>query len=138
MYAKGGRNKHVQACVNLQAGHWDEGEARRYIQLVQWATQRLRSITAESVGEVYVRVEERFGDSYLFTKYPDDRGGSLLLEATIQALAKPKVEPQDLVNILAMVRRHPNVLVAMAISSHAPSLEHLVLEPHFGWLSWMG
>ncbi len=89
----------MRSVTNLKAGCWDEGEARRYVQLVQWAVQLLRSIDAESVGELYAHVEERFGDSYLYTKYADGRRGSLLLEATILVLAKPKVEPQDLIPI---------------------------------------
>jgi hypothetical protein len=121
--------------VNLKSGRWDEGEARAYTQLVQWATQRLRSIAAESVGEVFARAEERFGDSYLYTSYPDGRSGSLLLEATARALAKPDIEPQDLVNILTMLRRHPNVLTAMLITAQAPDARHFDLEPHYGWLS---
>jgi len=121
--------------TNLKSGRWDEHEARAYLQLVQWAAQRLRSIDAEYSAQIYARVEERFGDSYLYTKHPDGRSGSLLLEATMAALAKPKVEPQDLVNVLTMIRRHPNLLVAMSITSRAPSAEHLNLEPHLGWLS---
>ena len=120
--------------TNLKAGRWDEHEARAYLQSVQWAVQRLRSIDAESVGDVYVRVEERFGDSYLHTKYPDGRSGSLLLEATISAMAKPRIEPQDLVNILTMMRRHPNVLTAMSITARAPDAKHLKLEPDVRWL----
>ena len=119
---------------NLKSGRWHEGEARAYIQLVQWATQRLRSIVAESVGELYARVEERFGDSYLYTRHPDGRSGSLLLEATARALAKPLVEPQDLVNVLTMLRRHPNVLTAMLITAQAPDARYLDLEPQYGWL----
>lgn len=119
---------------NLKAGHWDEAEARRYVQLVQWAAQRLRSIAAESVGAVYARSEERFGDSYLFTRYPDGRSGSLLLEATFTVMAKPALEPVDLVNIVRMVRQHPSMRTAMAITVQATSAEQLDLEPQLGWL----
>ena len=60
--------------------------------------------------------------------------GSLLLEATARALAKPLVEPQDLVNVLTMLRRHPNVLTAMLITAQAPDARYLDLEPQYGWL----
>lgn len=120
--------------TNLKAGHWDESEARAYIQLAQWSAQRLRSITAESVGAIYIRSEERFGDSYLFTRYPSGQRGSLLLEASVTALAKPTLEPQDLVNLLHMIRRHPEMLTAMSISAYAPDAEYLVLEPNLSWL----
>lgn len=33
--------------INLKAGRWDELEARSYLQLVQWAAQRIRSIDRE-------------------------------------------------------------------------------------------
>lgn len=120
---------------NLKVGRWDEAEARAYVQLAQWASQRLRSISAESVGAVYARSEERFGDSYLFTKYPDGRSGSLLLEATIKVMAKPTLEPHDLVNILKLVRRHPSMRTAMAITAQAASANQFDLEPHFSWLN---
>lgn len=119
---------------NLKAGRWDEAEARQYVQLAQWAAQRLRSISAESVGAVYARSEERFGDSYLFTRYPDGRSGSLLLEVTIKVMAKPTLEPHDLVNIVTMVRWHPNMRTAMAITAQAASTDQFDLEPHLSWL----
>ena len=133
--------------TKLKAGQWDEDQARHYLQLVQWAVQRLRSIDAESVSEIHVRLEERYGDSYLFTKYEDGdsylftkyedgRSGSLLLEATILAMDKPEIDPQDLVNILMMMRRHPMILTAMAITSQTPSYDYLMLEPQFdSWLN---
>ncbi len=120
---------------NLKAGGWDEAEARKYIQLVQWAAQRLRSVAAESVGAVYTRSEERFGDSYIFTRYPDGRSGSLLLEATLNVMAKPVLEPVNLVNIIRMVWRHPSMRTAMAISAQVSSAEQLDLEPQLSWLN---
>lgn len=105
------------------------------MQLAQWAAQRLRSISAESVGAVYARSEERFGDSYLFTRYPDGRSGSLLLEATIKVMAKKALESHNLVNILKMVRRHPSLRIAMSITAQAASAEQFDLEPQLGWLN---
>ncbi len=93
--------------------------------------QRLHSISAESVGAVYARSEERFGDSYLFTRYPDGRSGSILLEATIKVMAKKVLEPHDMVNILKMVRRYPSLRTAMAITAQAASAKQFDLEPHF-------
>ena len=94
---------------NLRAGRWDEGEARAYLRLVLFTAQRLRSIDREEYP-VYVRLEERLNNGYLFNK--DERGGSrsLLLEATVKALDKPTIQPEDLVNILAMLRREERMI----------------------------
>ena len=78
--------------ANLKAGRWDETEARAYLQLVQVTVQRLRSIDREEFP-VFVRLEERLNDGYLFNKGERMSSRSLLLEATIKALDKPHIRP---------------------------------------------
>ncbi len=120
---------------NLRAGRWDEGEARAYLRLVLFTAQRLRSIDREEYP-VFVRLEERLNDGYLFNK--DERGESrsLLLEATIKALDKPHIQPQDLVNILAMLRREERMIPFMGSLANLKDLNDIRLEPHLEWLRY--
>ncbi|CAN5814097.1 hypothetical protein BH24DEI2_BH24DEI2_07630 [soil metagenome] len=118
---------------NLKAGRWDEGEARAYLRLVLFTAQRLRSIDREEYP-VFVRLEERLNDGYLFNK--DERGGSrsLLLEATSRALDKATVLPEDLVNILAMLRREERMIPFMGSLAGSQNFDDVRLEPHLEWL----
>ena len=119
--------------LNLKAGRWDEAEARAYLQLVQVTAQRLRSIDREEYP-IFVRMEERLNDGYLFNQ--DERGGSrsLLLEATVKALDKPNIQPQDLVNILVMLRREERMIPFMGATANAKDFDKVRLEPRWEWL----
>ena len=74
--------------TNLKAGRWDEGEARASLKLMQFAAQRLHSIDREE-SPIFVRMEERLNDGYLFNQ--DDRGASrsLLLEDSRRLTGHP-------------------------------------------------
>ena len=119
--------------AKLKAGHWDEAEARTYLGLVQWTAQRLRSIDQEEYAS-FVRLEERLNDGYLLNK--DERGESrsLLLEATLKALAKPEIRPEDLVNIPAMLRREERMIPFMGVTENLTDFNDIRLEPQLGWL----
>ena len=119
----------------LRSGSWDELAARAYIKQVLWASQRARSTEQEYASEVFARFEERMGDSYLYTQHEDGRSGSLLVESCATILDKPEIEPQDLVNVLHMLERHPNVKLGMLIQSKALHSYALDLEPNLGWLN---
>lgn len=120
--------------TNLKAGIWDEPQGREYLLRVQWAVQRIRSIDNE-VSAIYVRFEERMNDGYIFNRDEEGKSRSWLLEATILALGKPRVLPEDLVNIATMVSRERHVLRFMASAERAESLQDVRLTPHFGWLN---
>lgn len=119
--------------INLKAGRWDELEARSYLQLVQWAAQRVRSIDREEYP-LFVRMEERFNDGYLFNLSDQGQPRSILLEATFKALARAELQPEDLVNILAMVRREKRLIPMMGSVAGVTDFDHLRLEPQLGWL----
>ncbi len=119
--------------TNLKAGRWDEAEARAYLQLVQVTAQRLRSIDREEYP-VFVRLEERLNDGYLFNKGARGASRSLLLEASIKALDKPHIQPQDLVNILTMLRREERMIPFMGSLANAKDFNDVRLEPRWEWL----
>ena len=118
---------------NLKVGRWDEAEVRAFLHLVLITAQRLRSIDREEYP-VFVRLEERLNDGYLFNK--DERGGSrsLLLEATSKALDKAAILPEDLVNILAMLRREERMIPFMGSLAGLQNFGDIRLEPHLEWL----
>ena len=119
--------------TNLKAGRWDEAEARAYLQLVQVTAQRLRSIDREDFP-IFVRLEERLNDGYLFNKDEWGKSRSLLLEATIQALDKPHIQPQDLVNILTMLRREERMIPFMGATVNLSNFDDVRLAPRWEWL----
>lgn len=61
-------------------------------------------------------MEERRNDGYLFNKDASGHSRSLLLEATLKALDKPRIQPEDLVNLLAMLRREERMIPFMGAS----------------------
>ena len=120
--------------TNLKAGVWHEGKARRYLQFVQWVAQRIRSIDQEE-NPLFVRSEQRFADSYLFGL---DKAGvprSTLLEATFKALAKPKIDPQGLVNILVTMRRETRLVPMIGSAAGLENFYEARLEPQLRWLA---
>ena len=119
--------------TNLEAGRWNEVEARANLQLVQVTSQRLRSIDREEFP-VFVWLEERSNDGYLFNKDERGKSRSLLLEATIKALAKRHIQPEDLVNILAMLRREERMIPFMGATANMTNFDEVRLEPRWEWL----
>ena len=120
--------------TKLRAGVWDEDEVRRYLHLVQWAAQRIRSIDQEEYP-LFVRSEQRFADSYLFGQEEAGVPSSILLEATLKALAKPKIDPQDLVNILVMMRRETRLIPMIGSAAGLEDFYEARLEPQLRWLA---
>ena len=120
--------------INLKAGRWDELEARAYLQLVQWAAQRVRSIDQEEYP-LFVRTEERFNDGYLFNLSDQGQPRSILLEATFKALARAELQPEDLVNILAMVRHEKRLILMMGSVAGLTDFDNVRLEPLLSWLT---
>ena len=119
--------------TNLKAGRWDELEARAYLQLVQWAAQRIRSIDREEYP-LFVQMEERFNDGYLFNLSDQGQPHSILLEATFKAFAKAELQPEDLVNILAMVQHEKRLIPMMGSVAGVTDFDNVRLESQLGWL----
>lgn len=82
-----------------------------------------------------MRTEERFNDGYLFNLGDQGQSRSLLLEATFRVLAKAEIQPEDLTNVLAMLRRGQRMIPMMGSVAGLTDLGNVRLESQLGWLT---